>query len=47
MEIGENVIFISEGAVIWTGNCEEILKADNKTLQDFVFASELMKKIKG
>jgi phospholipid/cholesterol/gamma-HCH transport system ATP-binding protein len=47
MEIGEKVIFISEGAVIWTGNSEEILKADNKTLQDFVFASELMKKIRG
>lgn len=46
MEIGENVIFISDGEVEWRGNSDEILDADNKSLKQFVFASELMKKIK-
>lgn len=45
MEIGDNIIFISEGELSWHGNREEILKANNKALHNFVFASELMKKL--
>ncbi len=45
MEIGENVVFIAEGEISWTGSKNEILNADNKILRNFVFASELMKKI--
>ncbi|MCD6332044.1 MAG: ATP-binding cassette domain-containing protein [Bacteroidales bacterium] len=45
MEIGDHVIFLSEGEKCWEGSREDILHTDNKTLNDFVFASELMKKI--
>lgn len=45
MEIGDSVIFISDGRLRWSGNKEEILVADNKALRNFVFASELMKKL--
>jgi phospholipid/cholesterol/gamma-HCH transport system ATP-binding protein len=46
MEIGDHVLFLSEGRKCWEGSSEEILRSDNKVLNDFVFASELMKKIK-
>lgn len=45
MEIGDSVIFIDQGSVAWTGTKDEILNTDNKALQEFVFASELMKNI--
>jgi phospholipid/cholesterol/gamma-HCH transport system ATP-binding protein len=46
MEIGEKVVFIHEGRKEWEGSREEILDADNKNLNDFVFASNFAKKIK-
>jgi len=46
MEIGENIAFISHGEIWWTGNKEELLNSDNKELNDFVFASELFKRLK-
>lgn len=46
MEIGEKIIFISKGNKAWEGSKEEIFNTDNSDLNDFVFASELYKKIK-
>jgi len=46
MEIGDHILFIADGMKCWEGNRDEVLRSDNKTLNDFVFASELMKKIK-
>ncbi|MDY0313992.1 MAG: ATP-binding cassette domain-containing protein [Bacteroidales bacterium] len=46
MEIGDNINFIFEGENIWQGNRVEIFNSDCKELNDFVFASELYKKIK-
>lgn len=46
MEIGENIIFINEGEKAWQGTKEDIFHADNEDLNDFVFASELYKKVK-
>lgn len=46
MEIGDNILFLSDGRKCWEGSREEILTSDNKVLNDFVFASELMKKFK-
>jgi phospholipid/cholesterol/gamma-HCH transport system ATP-binding protein len=46
MEIGEKVVFIHEGRKGWEGTREEILDADDENLNDFVFASNLAKKIK-
>jgi phospholipid/cholesterol/gamma-HCH transport system ATP-binding protein len=46
MEIGENIIFIEKGEKAWQGSKEDIFHADNQTLNDFVFASELFKKVK-
>ena len=46
MDIGEKIIFIHQGRKLWDGNKEDILAATEDKLNDFVFASELFKKIK-
>ncbi len=46
MEIGDNISFIYKGEKWWEGNKQEILKTDNKELNDFVYASKFMKRIK-
>lgn len=46
IEIGDNIAFIYKGKKWWTGNNKEILNSDNKELNDFVFATELMRSIK-
>jgi phospholipid/cholesterol/gamma-HCH transport system ATP-binding protein len=46
MEIGENILFISEGVKCWEGNKKEIFLSDNEKLNDFVFATSLAKKLK-
>jgi phospholipid/cholesterol/gamma-HCH transport system ATP-binding protein len=46
MEIGENIIFIENGEKAWQGNNKDIFHVENKALNDFVFASELYKKVK-
>jgi len=46
MEIGENIIFINNGQKAWQGSKEQIFDSQNSELEDFVFASELYKKVK-
>ena len=46
MEIGQKIAYINNGEISWTGNKEELLKSNNKQLNDFVFASELFKRLK-
>jgi len=46
MEIGDNIIFIYKGEKWWEGSNEEILRTDNKEINDFVYASNYMKRIK-
>jgi phospholipid/cholesterol/gamma-HCH transport system ATP-binding protein len=46
MEIGENVIYLYKGKKWWEGSKNEILNTNSKELNDFVFASEMMKGLK-
>lgn len=46
MEIGDNIIFIEKGEKSWQGHRSEIFDTGNQALDDFVFASDLYKKIK-
>lgn len=46
IEIGDRISFIFKGEKWWEGNKIEILKSDNKELNDFVYASKFMKRIK-
>jgi len=47
MGIGDKVIFIYNGKKWWEGSKDNILDSDNKELNDFVFSTELTRKIKG
>lgn len=42
-EIGQKIIFLHQGKKWWEGDFNEVLKSDNKELNDFIFASKLMK----
>ena len=46
MEIGDNIIYLQGGKKEWQGCRYEIFDAESQGLQDFVFASELYKKVK-
>jgi phospholipid/cholesterol/gamma-HCH transport system ATP-binding protein len=46
IEIGQKVIFLSEGLKLWEGTNEEITKSSVKELNDFVFANRMMKLMK-
>jgi len=46
LQIGDKVTFIFEGHIEWEGTKDDILQSCNIHLDNFVFASELGKKIK-
>ncbi len=46
MEIGDNILFISEGEMCWEGNRKEILHSSNQKLQEFVFANKQYQRIR-
>ena len=46
MEIGEKIVFLKNGKLVWQGTNQEIFKTDNKDVTDFVYSSDLFKKIK-
>ncbi len=45
MEIGDKVMFLYKGQKLWEGSNEQITQSDVKALNDFVFATRLMKRI--
>ena len=46
MGIGESIIFIHEGVVEWRGNKDDVFTSSNKLLNEFIFASDLLQKVK-
>ncbi|MDY3841730.1 MAG: ATP-binding cassette domain-containing protein [Prevotella sp.] len=46
MGIGENIIFIYKGHKEWQGTKDQVMESDNKRFNDFVFASDLFRKVK-
>jgi len=46
MEIGEKIIFLKNGLKAWEGNKNTIFKTDNKAVTDFVYSSDLFKKVR-
>ena len=46
MNIGENILFIKEGVKEWGGTKEQVIYSGNQALEDFIFASELLRKAK-
>ncbi|MEL6303283.1 MAG: ATP-binding cassette domain-containing protein [Bacteroidota bacterium] len=46
MEIGEKIIFLKNGFKEWEGTNKEIFKTDNEAVTNFVYSSELFKKVR-
>lgn len=46
MEIGEKIVFLKDGSKAWEGSNKTIFKTDNKAITDFVYSSELFKKVR-
>ena len=46
MEIGDNIVFLKDGKKEWQGSRKDIFHSNNEALDDFVFASDLYKKVK-
>ncbi len=46
MEIGDNICFLHEGCLEWSGNKEEVLESDNDNLQSFIFASPFLQRLR-
>lgn len=46
MEIGEKIVFLKDGVKEWEGTNETIFKTDNEAITNFVYSSELFKKVR-
>ena len=46
IEIGDKIAFIYDGQLWWEGTNNEILSTDNKEINDFVYATELLRRLK-
>jgi len=46
MEIGDNIALLHDGKLAWEGSNDEVLLSKNEVLQDFVFASPFLQKVR-
>ena len=46
MEIGETILFLENGEKEWEGTKDNIFKTDNEAVTDFVYSSNLFKKVR-
>ena len=46
MEIGEKIIFLKDGMNTWEGSNKEIFETENEAVVDFVYSSNLFKKVR-
>ena len=46
MEIGDNICFLHEGQLEWSGTKDEVLASENENLQSFIFASPFLQRLR-
>lgn len=46
MEIGDKINLLHFGNLAWVGNCKEVMGNENEILQDFVFASPFLQRLR-
>jgi phospholipid/cholesterol/gamma-HCH transport system ATP-binding protein len=46
MEIGEKIVFLKNGLKEWEGTKDEVFKTNNEAVVDFVYSSNLFKKVR-
>jgi phospholipid/cholesterol/gamma-HCH transport system ATP-binding protein len=45
MEIGENIMFLYQGAKLWEGVNSEIIRTDVPELKEFLFSNKLLREM--
>ena len=46
MEIGEKITLLHHGKLVWVGNKSEVVGSDNKFIQQFIFASPFLQRLR-
>ncbi|MEO0733935.1 MAG: ATP-binding cassette domain-containing protein [Bacteroidota bacterium] len=46
MGIGDNIILLKDGLIAWRGDKSQVLESDNKVLEDFIFASPFLRRLR-
>ncbi len=46
MEIGEKIVFLKNGVKAWEGSNEDMFRTDNEAVVNFVYSSNLFKKVR-
>lgn len=46
MEIGENIILLNQGKIAWHGDRTQVLSSENEFLQNFIFASPFLQRLR-
>jgi len=46
MEVGDNICFLYDGRLEWSGTKDEVLDSDNENLQSFIFASPFLQRLR-
>jgi len=46
MQIGQSIVLLKNGRLVWEGSNKDIFNTDNEDVVDFVYSSELYKKIR-
>ncbi len=46
MEHGDNIVLLYHGNLAWRGHRSEVLSSDNKELQEFIFASPFLERLR-
>jgi phospholipid/cholesterol/gamma-HCH transport system ATP-binding protein len=46
MEIGDNIALLHEGNLAWTGNKKQVLTSNNELMENFIFASPFLMKLR-
>ena len=46
MEIGEKITLLHMGKLVWIGNKDEVMESDNEFLQQFIFASPFLQRLR-
>lgn len=46
MGIGDNILLMKDGRVAWRGDKSQVLESDNEILEDFIFASPFLQRLR-
>jgi phospholipid/cholesterol/gamma-HCH transport system ATP-binding protein len=46
MGIGDNILLMKNGHIAWRGDKSQVLESDNETLEDFIFASPFLQRLR-